>query len=121
MMDDHAWSDLPSLQYESGSNEVVLSQTDGAADVDAEIARLAKLPMIQRDRELPVVAKKLRCRVPTLRAAVAAERGSGTITGQGQPLDLPEPTPWPEPVDGAALLDTLAKVIRQYTILSERQ
>lgn len=59
----------------------------------------------------------------TLRAAVAAARGNGAAIspGQARPIDLPDPEPWPGPVDGAALLDELARTIREYLILSPRQ
>ena len=98
-------------------------QPSGAVDDPAaEIARLAKLSPIQCDRELPAAAERLGCRVPTLRAAVAAARGNGAaIPGQGRPLDLPEPEPWPQPVDGTALLEEMVTTIRQYIVFTEAQ
>jgi putative DNA primase/helicase len=91
-------------------------------DDQAEIARLAALPQIQCDRELPAAAEKLGCRVPTLRAAVKAVRGKGEVApGQGRPLDLPEPDLWPQPVDGAELLDDIARGIRRYLVLDPRE
>src|ERR1051326_5957629 len=70
-----------------------------------EIARLARLPLIEYGRERKEAAQRLGCPVAILDRAVAAERGKGSIgNGQGRPLDLPEPEPWPHPVDGAALL-----------------
>lgn len=40
--------------------------------------------------------------------------------GQGRPLKLLEPEPWPEPVDGAALLDEIAKAFRTHVALPDR-
>lgn len=116
------------------------ARADGAADLaisgartveitldDAEIARLAALPPIQCDRELPVAAKSLRCQVSTLRAAVKAGRaaesakGAGSkdadTTGQGQPLNIADIEPWPESIDGNALLTSIAEAIRGYVVL----
>ncbi len=38
---------------------------------------------------------------------------------QGKALDLPEPEPWPAPVDGAALLDEIAETFRRFLALPE--
>jgi Protein of unknown function (DUF3631) len=90
-----------------------------AGEVDAtEIARLAKLPLIQYGRERKAAAQRLGCPVVILEKAVAVERGNGgAVAGPGRPLDLPEPEPWPQPVDGAALLAELAAAIRRYVVL----
>jgi putative DNA primase/helicase len=97
----------------------MVEMPEPAPDDDAEIARLAGLSPIQCDRELPGAAEKLGCRVPTLRAAVNAKRGNGgAALGQGRPLDLPVPEPWPEAVDGAALLDEMTSAIRRYVVLA---
>jgi putative DNA primase/helicase len=90
-----------------------------------EIARLASLSALQCDRELPAAAEKLGCRVPTLRAAVEAARrkgaGAGNTAGHGRRIEIPDFEPWPEPVDGPAVLDELARMIRDYIILSPHQ
>ena len=38
---------------------------------------------------------------------------------QGRPVEWDDPEPWPEPVDGAALLDTLMALFSYYAILPE--
>jgi putative DNA primase/helicase len=38
---------------------------------------------------------------------------------QGRAVSFPEPELWPEPVNGAALLDSIAEAIRRYIILSD--
>lgn len=56
-------------------------------------------------------------------AAVDAALGKRPADGgddsekQGQALELETPDPWPEPVDGAALLDALAAEFRRHAIL----
>ena len=42
-----------------------------------------------------------------------------TAAPKGKALDLPEPEPWPEPVDGAELIAGLVEQIARYVILSE--
>jgi putative DNA primase/helicase len=101
--------------------EIIAAAEDVKPDDDAEIARLAQLSPLACDRELPVAAKRLECRVSTLRAEVAAVRSNTAKTGtagQGRPLDLPEPEPWPDPVGGAELLDELATGILRYVVLA---
>jgi putative DNA primase/helicase len=94
-----------------------------AADA-AEIARLAALSPIECDRQLPEAATRLGCLVSTLRHEVDAKRnamsGNGSA-GQGQPLVLHEPEPWPDPVDGAALLEETVTAIRQYVVFTDAQ
>jgi putative DNA primase/helicase len=48
---------------------------------------------------------------------VAAERKEDCTVGQGKQLELPEPEPWPEPVDGAALIGGLEAAINRYVVL----
>ena len=94
------------------------NEPSGEVDATAEIARLAKLPLIEYGRERKAVAQRLGCPVAILEKAVAAERGSGgAVAGQGRPLDLPEPGPWPQSVDGAALIANLAAAIRRHVVL----
>jgi Protein of unknown function (DUF3631) len=38
---------------------------------------------------------------------------------QGHAISFPEPEPWPEPIDGARLLDDLAKAIRRHVVMSD--
>lgn len=40
---------------------------------------------------------------------------------QGRGLDLPEPKPWTEPVDGDELLDDLTEAIRRHVVMTESQ
>jgi putative DNA primase/helicase len=90
-----------------------------AVDDDAEIARLAKLKPLVYERERKAAAERLGItRVSMLDKLVVLERGDGVVSGQGKPLELVEMEPWPDPVDGAELLDALAKAIRRYVVLT---
>jgi hypothetical protein len=92
--------------------------TDDGLGYEAEIARLAGLPRIEYGRQRKTAAKRLGCPVSILDRAVNAERSTGNAArAQGRALDLPKPDPWPETVDGAALLDGIAEAIRLYVVL----
>jgi hypothetical protein len=47
-----------------------------------------------------------------------AANSAGPRPGQGRELKLPEPRPWPTPVDGAKLLDELSATIRKYMVMT---
>jgi putative DNA primase/helicase len=79
----------------------------------AEIARLAKLDPLSLDRELGAAAKRLGCTKTTLRRLVEQARNAGKkqSAGPGSSLGIEDSEPWPEPVNGARLLDDLVDTI----------
>jgi putative DNA primase/helicase len=101
----------------------VTMSTDRASADAIEIARLAALPPIECDRQLREAAKGLGCYVSTLRRQVEDARCDDTehVTRQGRALDLHEPEQWPQPVDGAGLLDELAAAVRRHIVLGEAE
>lgn len=52
-------------------------------------------------------------------AALGLEQGADGDGGQGRRIEPKDPEPWPEPVDGAALLDELADVFRRHLVLPD--
>ena len=42
-----------------------------------------------------------------------------TPRGRGRPLELPTIEPWPEPVNGAELLDNICNAVRRYLVLPD--
>ena len=90
------------------------------SDDDIEISRLAKLSLIDYDRERKAVAERLNIRAPILDRLVAAERDKFDDGGkQGHTLNLSEPEPWSDPVNGADLLDALSANVRQHVVMSD--
>jgi N6-adenosine-specific RNA methylase IME4 len=101
------------------------ASVDGSPDDDGiEIARLAELGEVEYERERKTAAERLGVRAQILDRLVAAERtrlealggGGGGKKGQGQAIKLIEPEPWDDPVDGAELLDEIAKTLGDYVI-----
>ena len=95
---------------------------DGGPDsAGAEIVRLATVSSLRYEKERRAAAKRLGVRSGILDGLVKAERkkpvgdGSGL---QGHAIELPEPEPWENPVDGAALLDEIVAAIQRYVVLS---
>ena len=90
------------------------------SDADGEISRLAKLGRLEYERERKDAAKRLNIRTAALDSLVAAERDQfGDGSKQGRALSLPEPEPWPEPVNGAELLGSLSAHIRQHVVMPD--
>ena len=93
---------------------------------EAEIARLAKLKPLEYERERTAAAKSLSCRAATLDMLVVTERHKSGNSyadkpGQGRPVVINDVEPWPEPVDGAAMLDEFIWVVQQYVVVEQRQ
>jgi putative DNA primase/helicase len=60
--------------------------------------------------------------VSVLDKLVANERPRDESSpGQGSPLDFPSPEPWPDPVDGAELLNELRDTVREYVVCSDHK
>lgn len=104
--------------------DTVKTQIEAAAapvETDAEaFSRFAAMPRPEYDRRRKEEAKRLNIRPATLDAEVEARRAHSRGNGsplQGGAVDLPSPEPWPEPVDGRAVLDGIAKTFPRYVAL----
>ncbi len=97
---------------------------DESADT-VELRRLAQLPPLQYERERKEAAKRLGItRVAMLDMLVRSEcealgLGDADDGLQGRPISFPDPEMWPTAVDGAALLDDIAKAIGAHVIMPE--
>jgi predicted DNA-binding protein (UPF0251 family) len=88
---------------------------------DAEILRLAKLGELEYEHARKGAAERLNVRASILDRLVAAarEKFNPDESKQGRALSLPEPERWPDPVDGAALLEDLSATIRQHVVMAD--
>jgi putative DNA primase/helicase len=87
------------------------------------VARLAKLPLLEYDQVREEEAATLGVRVTTLDVEVAKARPQ-PVSGksdakQGHAVVFDEPKPWPEPVNGADLLNALATAIRNFVVMTD--
>ncbi len=93
------------------------------SETDIEIARLAKLPPLDYERERKVAADILGCRASVLDRMVQHERdrlgGDDGRRLQGRAVELHEPKPSDDPVNGASLLNAIVTAIQTYIVLPE--
>ena len=92
-------------------------------DDDAELERLARFAPLDYERGRKTAAEKLGIkRLALLDSLVRAKRVELGLDGgdgmQGRPVEFSELVPWPEPVNGADLLDGLAKAIRAHVVMT---
>ncbi len=92
------------------------TEIEGSTADGVEIVRLAALGPAQYDRERDAAAQRLEVRKTTLDKLVRAARGDSE-NRQGRALELHEPEPWDEPIDGDALLDGLRAGLERYIVL----
>jgi putative DNA primase/helicase len=91
----------------------------GNTDFDT-IHQLAALSPLEYDRRREAEAKQLGCKVATLDKLVDAKRpksNDGAL--QGVEVALQDVDPWPEAVNGASVLNEVAKAVSEYLVLPE--
>ena len=101
-------------------------ELDTSKDADSRdnfqeaVTRLAALLPQEYDRCRKEEKKRLGVRIGTLDSAVKAERErrNGDDGLQGSAIEWPEREPWPERVDGAALLTDISSLIQGYVSMS---
>ena len=89
-------------------------------DLATELARLSTLSAIDYDQERKAAAQTLGVRLETLDAEVQQLRPSAVTTkpAGATTSGILEPVkPWPEPVDGAALLTEIHAMITRFMVL----
>jgi len=90
----------------------------GNGDVNPEIVRLAALSPVEYEQQRKEAAEKLGVRASILDKLVRAERPDDD-NKQGGAIEFPEPELWPEPLNGALLLDDIATAIRDHVVMSD--
>ncbi len=119
----HTVADLTALVATATAPPDTTSTTTPPPEIDgdkAEIERLAALNPLDYDRQRTAAAKALGIRADTLDKLVKDARGEPEDSGgSGTALEFPSVELWPEPVDGAALLDALVASVRRFLCLPD--
>jgi putative DNA primase/helicase len=111
----HIYDQNNPAEYARKQVEKAIAQ---APNIDADIKRLARLTAIQYEQQGKVAAERLGIRASILDRLVQGERADDT-SKQGKGIAFKAPEPWPDEVDGAALLSAIADAIQTYIILSD--
>lgn len=99
----------------SGSVSPTTEEVVGSSD-EAVYEELARLSPADYDRRREAAAEKLEIRVSTLDAEVSRRRAPAD-DGRGAPADFADAEPWPEPVDGAVLLESVVETFDRFMAL----
>ena len=91
---------------------------EDSAVIEAMLAELAALSPVEYDQRREEARKRLGVRVTTLDAEVAKRRPATESDTDTTDL-FSDPDPWPDPVDGAAMLDALATSFTRYVVLPD--
>ena len=91
-----------------------------ATSAETRIAELSTLSALDYDRVRKGVADDLGVRASTLDRAVAAKRQKAAEDAKEAAELAAAPSPWADPVDGAALLNEIAGTLRKFVVMSER-
>jgi hypothetical protein len=89
------------------------STDDTTLDIDSELERLASLSAVQYERERTDAAKALGMRASALDKIVRGLQAERSQQDNSTEL-FPDVRAWPEPVDGAALLDDLTALVHRH-------
>ena len=120
MPPDHGdFNDLANAAGFAATAEIIKSATKPEPDLNAEIERLSKLSALEYDRERTEAAKALKVRPATLDAEIKQARQAKRSNDEPGALDFEDVEPWPDPVNGAALLDDLVEIVKRHTITAE--
>jgi hypothetical protein len=112
---------------EDKPKDATANGADGGAPLndDTELELLARLAPLDYERARKDAGKRLGVnRLSLLDTLVKDKRAELGLDGaddgmQGHAIEFPTPEQWPEPVDGAVLLDEIATAVRSHVVLDD--
>jgi len=115
------FKDVNEWTQAGASVEDLLAAAKDAQVILPSIARLASLPVLEYERQRNKFTAELGCRISALDKLVEEKRleNKTDATMQGSAVSFPKIEPWPEPVDGADVLDQVSCTISRYIVLPE--
>ena len=115
---DRTIKDLRTFLGMEDTIDIFLEENAKKRKTEAEIVLfLTALDPVSFDRERKLIAKDLKIRPGTLDALYKKSRPEGPNALSGSSLEFPEVDTWPDPVDGAALLDEIHDLFRKHVVL----
>ncbi|MGH7014154.1 MAG: DUF3631 domain-containing protein [Stellaceae bacterium] len=84
---------------------------------EAEIVHLSQLKPLAYARQRAAAATEIGIPVAMLDKLVKTKQQETAAPAQGRAIELPEPEPWPEAVNGAALLTEIAAAVRRFMVM----
>jgi putative DNA primase/helicase len=112
--------DSPSEQQGNGHDSLLSSkgEEEGQQDTDEQaFRRLAQMSRAEYERVRRSEAKRLGMRVKSLDIEVAKRRAEMIEEAATRNVELPTLEPWPEPVNGAEVLDEVSRRFAMYSVL----
>jgi putative DNA primase/helicase len=91
---------------------------DEAMGEEALLTQLAKLTPFQYAKRREGAAEQLGVPLKALDAEVKHRRRGLTDEGGGKAVQLCEPEPWSDPIDGETMADAIAEIIRRAVVLA---
>jgi len=89
-------------------------------DYNIKFKELSQLNKVEYDRVRESAASELGIRVSTLDDLVKTkQQPSGETETKGRKIDLYEPEPWPNPVDGIEILNEAAALLSRHMVMRE--
>ena len=124
------WPDLDALRSAAlalakpyAAARVAIEDVKAAVDetaIERRIAELSALSEIKYAVARTPAARELHIPVGLLDKLVKGKRPREDV-GQGRPISFPVIEPWPDPIDGAKVLDELVAALRRYVVLTNLQ
>jgi hypothetical protein len=117
----------PAHGAETSAADNAAGQPISDAEVEAKVVYLAGLSDIAYARQSKEAAAAMGLSISRVDKLVRSKKteivaqaaGNGEVEngGQGRPINLPEPKPWPHPVNGAELLTAITKSVLRYMVM----
>jgi Protein of unknown function (DUF3631) len=100
----------------SSNGQARAAEANGSQNglTEDELIRLAALSPVEYDKVRKGLAQRLGCQLGTLDAIVKAGRPKKDDGLQGYTREFHDSEPWPEPVDGATILNDVVALIKRY-------
>lgn len=88
------------------------------SNIEQTVIKLAALSPLEYDQVREEEAEKMGVRVGTLDKEIAKARNGDEKSAKGREIQLYEPEPWTDPVDGAAAITEAANHIKRHMVMS---